>query len=134
VTFAGFVRDRPAVAPGTARADVLPLQADRLHRLPTTALARVALAALARAVRATPAENSVPLFNGQHVHCSKIRTASALSRTAGKEVALAVVLAIADIISLGFVSRDNQSDCGEHESEADNSDNTLFIAAPGLMN
>jgi len=103
VALAGLVRDRSAVAVGPTVANILPFQAGHFHRLSATAFAWIALAALAAAILAATAENSRTFLDGQDMHCSKSRAASAFARFTGYEVAFAVILAIADIIGFAVI-------------------------------
>jgi len=103
MTFAGLFGDRAAITAGSAVTDIFSFQANRLHRLPATALAGIALAALTAAVRAATAKYSQALFNGQNMHGSEICAAIALARLICYKVAFAVILTVADVIGFAFI-------------------------------
>ena len=108
VTFAGLVRDCAAMAIRAA-ANMLAFQSDDLCRLPTSALARVACAALSAALSAASAENSCAFLYCQNMHLNQLRNALACARLVGDKIAFAVVFAVSDIINLTLVSRDNHA-------------------------
>ena len=114
-TCPGFVGNRAAIAGGTAGADVFPFQADRLHRLTAPAFARVFPAPLAGAVLSTPAENPNGFLNGQQVHRGKLRPAPAFSRLCRNIVAGAIIIAVADVIHLAAVRRDDNANGNKQE-------------------
>ncbi len=98
MALAGSIRNCAAVAVRPAGTHILSLQADRLHRFPASALARILLAPLACAILPASAEDSIRLFNRQYVHRNKLRTTLTFSRLGRNEVAGAIILAIADVI------------------------------------
>ena len=128
----GLIRDSPAIAGSPAVAHILPLQTDHLHRLAATALARVLFAPFTNAVLAAPAKNPIALFNGQHMHRGQLRAAATLSRMVRHVVALAVILAVADIIKLALVSRDDHPGCRNDKQRSHRRYKQLFHTQSSL--
>ncbi len=106
---AGLVRDGAAVAASPARADILALKTHHLYRFPAPALAGIVLASFARAIRPAPAEDRLVLLDRQKVHGDQVTPTLAFPRLFRDRVARAVVLAVAHIIDLTLVRRDDQN-------------------------
>jgi hypothetical protein len=60
------------------------------------------------------------------MHYSEFRTAFALSRLRGNEVACAIILAIANVISFAFVRRDDHARSDEQEQHTYDCNQPLF--------
>jgi hypothetical protein len=110
MAFAGLVRDCAAIAVGATAADIFPFQTGQFYRLPAAAFAGVALAEFATAIRAAPAKNPGVLLDGQYMHRRKLGAAFAFAGFVGHEIALAVIFAVADIIGLALVRRNQHAD------------------------
>jgi hypothetical protein len=127
-TSPGFVRDRSAIAVGTASTDKLSFQVDRLDGLAASAFVGVVFAALAGAALSAPAENPIRFLNRQQVHRSQLCSAPAFSRLRRNIVAGAIIVAVADVINFTAVRCDD--DAGSNKQEKQNQSRYLRIFHP----
>lgn len=129
MALARLVRKRVAFAVRATGTDILSLDSDHLYILSTTAFGRVGLAALAGAISAATAENSVIFFDGQKVHGYQGSAAFALAGVFRNKITLAVILAVTHIVRFRFF-RGDQHITGRNQKHRAYGSNHQFLHIP----